>query len=81
MGGGEVGGVGRSGFLVDFDEGVVDVVDVGSTGEDEVGGVRLGEEGDVRVGFLKRSVGGSNVGLVNLVEWGPGEGRGGGRGH
>ena len=76
-----MGGIGRGGFLVEVDEGVIDVVDVGSTREDEVGGVRRGEEGDVRVCFLKRDVGGGNVGLINLVEWGPGKGRGGGRGH
>ena len=81
MGGGEGGGVGRGDFLVEIDEGVVDVVDVGATREDEVGGVRWGEEGDVRVGFLERGIGSGNVGLVNLVEWGPGEGRGGRRGH
>ena len=76
-----MGGIGQGGFLVKIDEGVVDVVDVGSTREDEVRGVRWGEEGDVHVGFLERGVRSSNVGLVNLVEWGPGEGRGSGGGH
>ena len=81
MRGGEVGGIGRGGFLVEVDEGVIDVVDVGSTREDEVRGVRREEEGNVCISFLEGGVGSGNVGLVNLVEWGPGEGRGGGRGH
>ena len=34
-------------FLAEVDEGIVDVVDVGATREDVVGGVGRGEEGDI----------------------------------
>ena len=74
-------GIGRGDFLIEINKGVVDIVNVGSTREDEVGEVRWGEEGNMCVGFLERSVRSGNVGLVNLVEWGPGEGRGSGGGH
>ena len=36
-------------YLAEVDEGVVDIVGVGVTREDVVGGVRQGEEGDVHV--------------------------------
>ena len=68
-------------FLAKIDEGIVNVVDVGTTREDVVGGVGRGEKGDVRVCELDGGSGVVNVGLINLVEWGPGEGRGGRGGH
>ena len=42
-------GVGLVCYLAKVNEGVVDVVDVGTTREYVVGGVRRGKEGDVRV--------------------------------
>ena len=42
-------GVWVVGFLTKVDEGVVDIVGIGATRENVVGGVRRGEEGDVRV--------------------------------
>ena len=65
--------------LFSCDVGVVDVVR-GGTREDKVGGVRWGEEGDVRVSVLDGLEGGGGVCFVKSVEFGPG-GVGGGRGH
>jgi len=71
--------VGRGSIaLLGCKEGVVDVVR-GSTQEDEVGGVRWGEEGDVGVSLLDRLVGGGSVLFVKSIEFGPG-GVGGSRG-
>jgi len=42
-------GAGLVCYLAEVDEGVVNIVNVGTTREDVVGGVRRGEEGDVRV--------------------------------
>jgi len=74
-------GAGLICYLAKVDEGVVNVVGGGVTGEDVVGGVRWGEEGDVCVCELDGGGGVGNIGFVNLIEWGPGEGRGGRRGH
>ena len=75
------GRVRQAGFLTKIDKRVVDIVDVYSTREDEVGGVRWGEEGDICVCKLDSGRGGSNVSFINLIEWGPGKGRGGRGGH
>jgi hypothetical protein len=66
--------------FLDCEEGVVDVV-WGSTWEDEVRGIRWGEEGDVGVGVLDHLVGGSGVLFIKSVEFGPRGGGGSGGGH
>jgi hypothetical protein len=64
--------------LLNCEEGVVDVIR-GSTWEDEVGGVRRGEEGDVGIGLLDHLVGGSGILFIKSIEFRPG-GSGGSRG-
>jgi hypothetical protein len=66
--------------LLDCEEGVVDVI-WGGTREDEVGGVRWGEEGNVGIGILDHLVGGGSVLFVKSVEFGPRGGGGSGGGH
>jgi len=66
--------------LLDCEEGVIDVV-WGGTQEDEVGGVRWGEEGDVGIGVLDHLVGGGGVLFVKSIEFGPGSVGGSGGGH
>ena len=66
--------------LLNCEEGVVDIV-WGRTQEDEVGGVRWREEGDVGVGILDCLVGGSGVLFVKSVEFRPGGGGGSRGGH
>jgi hypothetical protein len=50
-------------------------------GEDKVGGVRQGEEGDVSVGILDGLGRGSGILLIDGVEFGPRCIGGGERGH
>jgi hypothetical protein len=64
--------------FLDCEEGVVDVI-WGSTQEDEVGGVRQGEEGDMGIGILDRLIGGGGVLFVKSIEFRP-RGIGGSRG-
>jgi hypothetical protein len=64
--------------LLSCEEGVIDVV-WGGTWEDEVGGVRRGEEGNVGISLLDRLVGGSGVLFVKSIEFRP-ESVGGSRG-
>jgi hypothetical protein len=66
--------------LLNCEEGVVDVI-WGGTQEDEVGGVRQGEEGDIGIGLLDRLVGGSGVLFIKSIEFGPGGGGGSKGGH
>jgi len=66
--------------LLDCEEGVVDVVR-GGTREDEVRGVRWGEEGDVGISLLDRLVGGGGILFVKSVEFGPGSVGGSRGGH
>jgi len=66
--------------LLDCEEGVVDVVQ-GSTREDEIGGVRWREEGNIGVGILDRLVEGSGILFVKSIEFGPGGSGGSGGGH
>ena len=62
--------------LLFSEEGVVDVVG-GGVGEEEVGRVRRGWDGDVSVCLLDHLVGGGGILFVKSVEFGP---RGGGEG-
>jgi hypothetical protein len=66
--------------LLYCEEGVVDVV-WGSTREDEVGGVRQGEEGNISIGVLDHLVGGGGVLFVKGIEFRPRGSGGSGGGH